>query len=318
MFAIEAILHPTDFSPSARAAFGYALQMTRRYGATLHILNAAPRLGEDPIRSAYELGAGEVSIYKKARDEAQQMIAALIEEAKAEDVDVVRAHERGLAAGPVILNYAEKRSVDLIVMGTHGRRGVKRFLLGSVAEEVVRRATCSVLTVRAVGETVADSPAIRRILVPVDLSAFTVPLFRIAKDVAAAFEAHIDLLHAVEPLPFPVPLIGGLTLHDLVSDPVGRVEEQLAHLIKTTEGPAVTTDAHVEEGHAADVIVGQAQVRESDLIVIASHGLSGLEGLLLGSVTTRVVRRTKCPVLVVRIGPEEEIGDMEQSQTTSQ
>lgn len=303
---IRTILHPTDFSRSARAALAHALRLARRYGATLHVLHATPSLGDDPVRSAYDFGTGDERALQEMAEEAQQRLKALIDETGLEGVDVVHAYDRGIAPAPVILDYAAAHDVDLIAMGTHGRRGVKRFMLGSVAEEVVRRAACSVLTVRDEQEGDTTPPPIERVLVPVDLSTFTAPLFRAAKDVAAAFEARIDLLHVVEPLPFPIPLVGGVTLHDLVPDPAARANEQMAHLIETVGGPHVTVKAHVREGHAASVIVEEAEALGTDLIVTASHGLSGIEGFLLGSVTARVVRRAGCPVLVARVAPETE------------
>lgn len=317
MFTIDRILHPTDFSPGAKAAFAHAIQMARKHGATLHVLNAAPNPDEPPIRFSHGLDMNEETIYKKVEDKAQELIDEFVAEADIEDLDVVRAHERGLAPGPVIVKYAERHDVDLIVMGTHGRRGMRRFVLGSVAEEVVRKASCSVLTVRGAEETITERPTIRRILVPVDLSEFTIPLIRAAHDVAATYGARVDLLHVVEPLPFPVPLLGGLTLNDLVADPTGQARAQLEHLVEKEKKTDVSFEVHVEEGRAAPVIVEQAEALGSDLVMIASHGLSGLEGFLLGSVAARVVRRAACPVLVARVKPEEAPEGPISSETSS-
>lgn len=304
MFTINTILHPTDFSDCANEAFAHALRMARRHKATLHLLNVAPSLGEDPVRSAYSIGAGENTIYKKMEDRAQELMKALISEHGAEDLkDTVRVHDRGIAPGPVINSYAQEHDVDLIVMGTHGRRGVERFVLGSVAEEVVRQAPCSVMTVRRTTDS-AQPPTIDRMLVPVDLSEYTVPLFRAALNVASTYSARIDLLHIVEPLPFPVPLVGAVTIHDLVPDPAEQSTSQLTKLAESITHEGVNVTPHVEEGHAAATIVEQAEALDSDLIMIASHGLSGVERFLLGSVTARVVRRAHCPVLVARVEPE--------------
>jgi nucleotide-binding universal stress UspA family protein len=305
MFTIKTILHPTDFSDSANEALAHALRIARRHQATLHLLNVAPSLGEDPVRSAYSIGAGESAVYQKMADRAQELMDALIDESGAGDLeeDIVRVHDRGVAPGPVINDYAQEHDVDLIVMGTHGRRGVERFMLGSVAEEVVRHAPCSVMTVRRTADG-AQPPAIDRILVPVDLSEYTVPLFRAALNVASTYSARVDLLHVVEPLPFPVPLVGALTIHDLVPDPTEQSESQLANLAESMTHEGVNVTPHVEEGHAAATIVAQAEALDSDLIMIASHGLSGVERFLLGSVTARVVRRAHCPVLVARVEPE--------------
>lgn len=306
MFTINTILHPTDFSAGANGAWAHAVQMARHHQARLHLLNVAPGLGEDPVRSAYAIGAGDTDVYEKVKAKAHEMMDALVEDAGAGDLDVVRAHERGVAAGPVIMDYADAHDVELIVMGTHGRRGMKRFVLGSVAEEVVQEASCSVMTVRSERDEVPTPQPIERVLVPVDLSAYTVPLFRAALNMAATYGARIDMLHVVEPLPFPVPLIGGLTLHDLVSDPAEQARKQLEQLAGSITHPSVTVESHVEEGHAAKTIVEQTDALDSDLVMIASHGLSGVERFMLGSVTARVVRQAACPVLVTRVAPEEQ------------
>jgi len=304
MFTVNTIVHPTDFSPSAKGAFAHAVRMARRHDAQLHLLNVAPSLGEDPVRSAFSVGAGEESMFKEMEDRARDLMEALVEEGRATDLDIELAHDRGIAPGPVIIDYAEDHEADLIVMGTHGRRGVKRFVLGSVTEEVVRQASCSVMTVRSEADVVPPPPVIDHMLVPVDLSEYTVPLFHAALNVASTYSAQVDLLHVVEPLPMPAPLVGAVTIHDLVPDPTDRAKEQLVRLAETPSDDAVTVASHVEEGHAAAVIVEQAQALESDMIMIASHGLSGLESFLLGSVTARVVRRAPCPVLVARVTPE--------------
>ncbi len=304
MLDIQTVLHPTDFSACAKHAFTYALQVARQHDADLDLLHVGPTEGDDPIRSAYQIEAGDESALKKMRDRAEERMMELIGQVDSSGVNIQLNYTRGIAPGPEILSHAEEHDVELVVMGTHGRRGIKRFLLGSVAEEVVRQAPCSVLTVH--GETEGDftPPTIDRMLVPIDLSEFTVPLLRSAKTLAEAYTAEIDLLHVVEPLPFPAPLVGAVTIHDLIPDPTDQATEQLKGLADRVDGPEVAITPHVAEGHAATVILNTAEELDSDLIMIASHGLSGLEGMLLGSVTARVLRKAKCPVWVARVQPE--------------
>lgn len=303
MFAINTILHPTDFSDCSGRALAHAVRMARRHNAALHLLNVAPTMGDDPVRTAYSLGAGGDADYEAFAEQAEVQMHQLAEQAGAKDLDVTFEHRRGIAPGPVINDYADDHQVDLVVMGTHGRRGVGRFVLGSVAEEVVRQAPCSVMTVRD-DDTDTPPPTVDRMLVPVDLSEFTMPLYRAALDVAATYSALIHVLHVIEPLPFPVPLMGAVTIHDLVPDPTERSTEQLQQLVDTVRHPDVSATPYVVEGHAAQAIIQQADTLNSDLIMMASHGLSGIEGFLLGSVTARVVRRARCPVLVARVEPE--------------
>ena len=305
MSVIQTILHPTDFSDAARAAFRRALQIADTHDAVLHLLNVAPNLGEDPVRYAYDMEAGDESIVKKMRDASDAKMRELIEAVGAQDQEIRRVHSRGVAPGPVILEYAEDQEVDLVVMGTHGRRGVKRLVLGSVTEEVTRQAPCDVLTVRGEEEENGTPPVVHKLLVPVDFSVFSRPLLQSAKVIAASFGAQIDLIHVIEPLPFPAPLMGAMTLNDLVSDPGARTAEHLDELIRSTGGPHVPIELHTEEGNAAQTILDTAEALSSNMIVIASHGRSGLEGLLLGSVTARVIRKSHCPVWIARAEPEQ-------------
>lgn len=292
----DTILVPCDGSPESERAADHALELAERFDAGVLALFVAES-GSARLRSPS--GTHEQRVRRGT-----EAIEALRRRAERRGVAVETTVAEGDPAA-VIIDVAGSDGVDLIVMGTHGRRGVKRFVLGSVAEEVVRQAPCSVMTVRSDEDAVPPPPVIDRMLVPVDLSEYTVPLFRAALDVASTYSAHIDLLHVVEPLPLPAPLVGAVTIHDLVPDPTDQSKEQLTHLAEAITHEDVSVASHVEEGHAAAVIVEQAKALDSDLIMIASHGLSGLEGFLLGSVTGRVVRRAACPVLVARVEPEE-------------
>ncbi len=147
MLPIKKILHPTDFSDGAAAAFDHALHLARHHEAELHLLHVVPTFGEDTIRGAYEAAIDADAFFQKLWDEAEAQMRALVETHQHRDVPLRHVLARGAAAGPIILDYAEAEAVDVIVMGTHGRRGVKHVLLGSVAEEVVHQALCPVLTV---------------------------------------------------------------------------------------------------------------------------------------------------------------------------
>jgi len=314
MFKTDTILHPTDFSEESHHAFRYAYELAKLRGAELHLLHVAPSLGDDPLRGAFDASLDEEEFYREIRDEADARMKSLIETVEDSDVPVRRVHTRGIAPAEVIADYAEREGMDLVVMGTQGRTGVSRIVLGSVAGEVVRKAPCAVLTVR---EDTKMPSNIDRVLTPVDLSEFSRPLLRAARDLTASFNASMDVLTVVEPLPFPVPLVGAVTLHDLMPDPVEQSQKQLDRLVETTEGLPVTIRTHVEEGHAAMTIVDAAAEHDADLIVMASHGRTGLERIMLGSVTARVVRRAECPVCVLRVEPEPTEEEVEKAAAES-
>jgi nucleotide-binding universal stress UspA family protein len=146
---------------------------------------------------------------------------------------------------------------------------------------------------------------IRRILVPVDFSESTTPLLEWAAHLAAEHSSAVILLHAYH-LPVEFQQTEGAYLPpDFWAGVKAEAEESLTRLATDLEGRGVETETVVCEGYAATVIVEEAQAREVDLIVIGTHGLSGLKHLLLGSIAERVVQKAHCPVLTVKSAAEE-------------
>jgi len=137
----DRILVPTDGSPAAEAAVEQAVSLARQYGATIHALYVVDS-------SAYStLEAGAEVVIDSLETEGERAVEEIATAAEEAGVDVTTAVTTGTAYRG-ILSYADEHGVDLIVMGTHGRRGIDRYLLGSVTERVVRTADVPVLTVR--------------------------------------------------------------------------------------------------------------------------------------------------------------------------
>lgn len=136
------ILFPTDGSDGADTALEHAVDHARRYDATLHLLYVV----EENVPMS-NVGAAE--LVEALREEGTRIVADARTRAEASGVDAVRETVETGSPYRTILEYADDHAVDLIVMGTHGRRGIDRYLLGSVAERVVRTADCPVLTARA-------------------------------------------------------------------------------------------------------------------------------------------------------------------------
>jgi nucleotide-binding universal stress UspA family protein len=145
MVTIGTILFPTDFSEPSEAAWGYALTLAKEFGANivlLHVVPEPPRLAE-----AYEMGFTPERFIRAASEEAQRLMADMM--AKAADMKVaITPKVRQGAEFREIIDAAREACADIIVMGTHGRTGLAHALIGSVAEKVVRKAPCPVLTVR--------------------------------------------------------------------------------------------------------------------------------------------------------------------------
>ncbi|MFW6089431.1 MAG: universal stress protein [Gemmatimonadota bacterium] len=289
MLHIETILCPTDLSDASVQAVPLATHFARLHGADLHLVHIhllhtmspeeddVPFPGEQAARVALEASAGGISWNQ-----------------------VVHRVERGINAAPTIVDYADANDVDLIVMGSHGRRGFRRLMLGSVTAEVVRSARRPVLVVRH-EEDAAPPTEVDRLVVPVDFSPASQQAVDVAVELAATLDVPIELLHAVEPIPYvqmayPIAVDDG----EFKAHAQRRLDEMVEKLDTTGE---VRTTIAVDMAEQA--VIDAAYRSSAPLVVMASHGHSGLARVLLGSTTERLLRNAPCPVLVVPSGAEE-------------
>lgn len=296
MIQVDNILLARDFSSVSDQALWYALYLARKSGATLHLFYADV-LHEDPFDSPSSGGTAEERIRRRLLEDPNG------DPIEGDGLDVETAVERDVAAAPAILNYAAEHDVDIIVAGTHGRRGVQRILLGSVAEEVVRRADCPVLTVRKPdGQQANLDGAVSSILVPIDFSKHSREALRYAKEIAAIYDAEIQLLHVVEENLHPAFYVGGVgSIYDVQPDIDDKASTELQSFFGKTEGPTVpSVSTHVATGRAAREITKFAENEDVDLLVMSTHGLTGLEHFFMGSVAEKVVRRSPIPVFTVK------------------
>ena len=299
MTGITRILVPTDFSPTADAALTYAKRVAGQFDASLHLVHAF----EDPFTTAAFAAEAYTTLPLALREQLLGEAAGRLDERLTADE---RARFKGsteIVSGTptsTIVECARSRGADLIVMGTHGRGGMAHVLLGSVAERVVRTAPCSVLTLR-------DNPnrAIRHVLVPTDFSATADAALDHAFALAARFGADVQLLHVLDD-PF---IAEGMAAETYIAEaPTLRTvmlrdaQERLRHR-SVPPPPEVTVRTEVLFGHNAKTIAEYAAMRHIDLIVMGTHGRTGMAHLLLGSVAERLVRTAPCPVFTVRLAP---------------
>lgn len=300
MLKIERILCPTDFSPCAAHATPHAVNLARLYGAELHMLHVLVLHEVEPDTAAYQL-PGLEGIYGGIEDQAESHLQEASGPASDAGIETVTEHRRGIAPANEILEYAEGEAIDLIVMGTHGRRGLRRLLLGSVAEEVVRLAPCPVLTVPEKDSFGPEPGVAETLVVPIDFSEHARLALDYATHLAQLYGARIHLLHIVEDVVYPdfyPPAIAarGAPTQDLQRESLDRLLRAAGDL----EDAGLGVESHVRTGRPATEIGDFAAEAQAQLIVIASHGLTGLRHMLLGSVTEQVVRRSPCPVLTVK------------------
>ncbi len=294
---IDTILFPTDFSDVAEGAFAHAAHLALRYHATIHVFNVVAPDAEDtsnpmdflPVEPAEETDADESAARHVDVQTATQERGT---------VPVVYTQTDSDSPSEAIITYAEDKDVDLVVMGTHGRKGMDRLLSGSVSEEVVRGAPCPVFTVLPSADE-GSVPTISRVLAPVDLSEQSDMVVHHAAALSDAYAAPLDLLHVVEEAAYPS--VYGL---DPLTPSLPNVQDRAREALETLAGRLdLRTDpvnVHVLAGYAARDIVEFAKDHEVDLIVMATHGRTGLNRFLIGSVAEKVVRRAPCPVFTLR------------------
>ena len=312
MVRIEKILCPIHFSHISRHAFIRALAIARSHRAELTVLHVVPIRLASPVLPYIEpksLGPFEMTaaererIVRELREflavDATSGVAVTFEATEAPDV-----HEE-------ILVHADRLPADLIVLGTHGRSGFERLMLGSVTEQVLRKAQRPVPTVPA-GSPDADATrqgAFDRILCAVDFSECAMAALGYAASLAEESRARLLALHVIELAPPAYdPLVGppiDLPGYRQACETAGR--ERLRNVIPTAIRNSTGIAAGVEEmivcGKPHHEILRIADEWRSDLIVLGVHGRSVVDRLLFGSTVEPVVRRAHCPVLTVRPVP---------------
>jgi nucleotide-binding universal stress UspA family protein len=286
------ILAATDFSDTAERAGDFARELSRRFEAQLHLLHVVVILEDPHIEEHHRnrleelVASGDAARRRDLEGDSEDQLGP----------DVTPHMVRGLAPAEVIVETASNLGCELIVMGTHGRRGLSHLLLGSVAERVVRTSNIPVLTVR--GSADIELPRVPKILVSHDFSEASAGAVRRAAAWADALGAEITLLHVVEPVVYPEFYSVDVLSDDLMERLVERSEGALGAAADKLLGD-VKSRIQVEVGRAADTIVDFADPKRFDAVVMATRGLSGLEQVLLGSVAESVLRRCKVPLLTV-------------------
>jgi len=292
---LNTILFPTDFSDVAEGAFAHAAHLALRYNATIHVFNVVPPDEADEVNPMDFLPVEPAT--DESPDEAVQHVEVQTVTQERGTVPVIYAQTDSASPADAIVDRANDRDIDLVVMGTHGRKGVDRLLSGSVSEEVVRRAPCPVFTVLAAQD--GHGPTIDRVLAPVDLSEQSNLVLDHAAALSEAYSAPLDLLHVVEEAAYPN-VYGLDPLTPSLPNVQDRAREALETLAARLDLRTDPVNVHVLAGHAAYDIVEFAEDEAADLIVMATHGRTGLERFLIGSVAEKVVRRAPCPVFTLK------------------
>ncbi|SFC09419.1 Nucleotide-binding universal stress protein, UspA family [Halobiforma haloterrestris] len=283
----DLVLVPVDGSDAAMAALEHALEIATDHGATVHLLYVAdtnrPSLARQGRTVVDALEREGADVIADAREVADGYDAAVVD-------DIVQGDPRS-----VILEFADSEPADLVVMGTHGHRPGK-YVLGSVTEGVVHETETPVLAVRADDEVPGTYPY-GGVLVPTDGSDLALAAVRRGGELAARHDASVTLLSVVDE-----PALGIASGVDSIADRLA--DDARDHLAEAatvaSDAGADEVETEVEFGSPSQEIRSRAAESDVDLVVMGTHGRTGLEQRLLGSVTERVLRTAPVPVLVAK------------------
>ncbi len=282
------ILFTTDFSDAAKIAVPYATALAKRYGAKLYALHVRP-----PIANTGTLPENWRALEKIAEMEAQREKFALVHTFEGMQPEIM-INEGAL--WPNIKAAIQENDIVLIVMGTRGRSGIGKFLLGSAAESIFRQAPCPVLTVGPHSPAGSKSGGeITRILLATDFGPESQAAASYAISLAQECQAYLTLLHVID-----APKTGDLVHPSELSSSSGRM---LRNLVPPQAELWCVPDYVVEHGAPAEKILEIAAKRNAELIVLGVHKPTGLYGAathLPMAVAHKVVSLAPCPVLTVR------------------
>ena len=291
------ILIPTDGSEAAERAVDYGAVLATAFDATVHALSVVDERDYDGI-------TGDESDVMREGVEAAKTAAEAAVDDVAERVDGdVTTHVTVGVPSEAILEYVEAAGIDLVVMATHGRTGVERFIIGSVAEKVVRRADVPVVTVR-VSEDLPLWPPIDRILVPTDGSDAAAVAVSHALDLAERFDATVDVVAVLDERTKLELYNVGTALEDVVGGLESTAERATRAIRDRATERGLDATTAVVEGLPSRTICARAAETGADLVVMSTHGRTGLAHYLLGSVAERVVRNSSVPVCTVPVDDE--------------
>jgi nucleotide-binding universal stress UspA family protein len=286
------ILCPIDFSPGSRHAMRVAIRLANEADAEL-VLAHAWHVPPVTFSGEYPFSAG---MMQELQDSAQRGLDDAVRDAT--ELGARRLGAKLLAGMPrheLVELLEHDAAFDLVVMGTHGHTGLARVLLGSLAESIVRRAPCSVL---AVHPDPAQGP-FARVLCPIDFSPSSQHAVDLAAELVQRGSAGVTLLHVIE-VP-PVNTHGQQTI-DFLRELDRSSTEHLASWATQLEGTLPGRVARLSRvgRPGAEILKALDEDPTFDLVVVGSHGRTGLERMLLGSVAEKIVRHARCPVLVAR------------------
>jgi len=289
----ERILVPLDGSGLAEVALPYAEELAGRLGSEVALIYVSES-AEVPRQYIHQFYLQKIS--EAIKEGAERTPGKSVAKAIKVESAVLVGHP-----GEEIVDYAEKEDISLIVMATHGRSGIRRWALGSVADKVVRSTKRPVLLIRAKGARpeVGEKGILNKVLVPLDGSKESEAVIPYIEELASKLEAEVVLLHILAPdyLFYQAERVWQRESGRASAKRyIGKVAAQLKR-----KGIAAKAELiEVTAGTVAEEIIGFADEIVADLVAMSTHGRSGVGRWVFGSVADRVLRGGNTPILLVR------------------
>ena len=288
IFRVNQVLCAVDFSPASLRSFDFAIQLARVNGARVRLLHVIPRIVASVMDMPVATSRWTAAQEKKANRELTKLKA--------------RAGRRGVSASTEIrigdidvqiLKAIKDAGADVLAMGTHGRKGFQRWILGSVAERLLRYSPIPILLVGSAG-TRAGASAIRRVLVTSDFSKGSTEAVEYATRIAGQTGASILMLHVIQDP-------SGAVDWKAFPAQTAAIHKRLEALVPSQMRRLSEVDARVESGVPYRVILKVIKASKPSLVVLNTHGHGFLDRVLIGSTAERVVRggAALCPMLLI-------------------
>ena len=298
MYHYRKILVPLDGSELAEQAFGPALAITEAMSGYLSCLQVVLGLTQstDPLLNYRVI---------EARKEAANLYFGMLKSRHPKARRPIETITAVGSAANVIIATAKEHNIDLIVLSSHGRTGLARWVYGNVTAKIVRRAPCDTLVIRTLGPA-TELFSTNRILVPMDGSTLSENAISPAVALASAFDMGILLLRVSPTIHSELEPMSSRSMFERLE---ARASDEALTYLQGVQASLIQERIPVDiksvQGLAAAAIVDCARNHQIDLIVMSSHGRSGIGLWLMGSVTEKVLRKASCSTLVVR--PTEKI-----------
>jgi len=291
------IVCATDFSDFSNRTVNYGLALAKEFESEIYVCHVID-LSSVAIYGEFQLDP--VGLQERIMKDASDQLAELIGKAhKAWEPLITVGH-----AADEIARIVEEKDIDLVITATRGRSGLKRLILGSVTERLMRTLTCPLLVIHSPGKAFATSSdqevKIESILVGCDFSPDSDVAFGYGLSLAQEFESELHLTHVIETSIYQ-------ELHKTESHVEGEIQQEIHDRLLQKLQDMVPEEARnwckprtsLIQGHPYEEIVNYAEEQNIGMIVLGTRGHGLVKSLLIGSTTDRVVRRAPCPVLSV-------------------